>query len=390
MKIGIDRIGFATTNKYLDLDDLASARGVDPNKFKIGIGQNKMAVADLAEDIVTLAINSTLEYLAEVDLTKLGLLIVGTESGIDQSKSASLFVKEALNLPNEIRTFEVKEACFGATAGLMMARDYVRAHPNHTAIVIGSDIARYGLQTSGEVTQGAGAVSMLVAGDPHIIAFEEGHASYSEDINDFWRPNNFKTALVDGKYSTEIYLKFFQQTFDTYLAQNKLTADDFAAITYHLPFTKMGLKANRLAVAAAAPDSRARLEDNFEYSTKYGREVGNLYTGSLYLSFLSLLENADTVLQPGARIGFFSYGSGAMGEFFAGELVAGYEQYLKKELHRRMLAERRKLTVAEYEDIFTKTLADLPADIELTSDVTPGKYYFAGQSGFARQYRNKK
>ncbi len=316
MKIGIDRIGFATTNKYLDLDELANARGVDPNKFKIGIGQNKMAVADMTEDIVTLAINSTLEYLDDVDLAKLGLLIVGTESGIDQSKSASLFVKEALNLPNEIRTFEVKEACFGATAGLMMARDYVRAHPNHTAIVIGSDIARYGLNTSGEVTQGAGAVSMFIAQEPKIIAFEEGHASYSEDINDFWRPNNFKTALVDGKYSTEIYLKFFQKTFDAYLNQNKLTADDFTAITYHLPFTKMGLKANRLAVAEASEDSKARLEENFEYSTKYGREVGNLYTGSLYLSFLSLLENAGANLQAGKRIGFFSYGSGAMGEFF--------------------------------------------------------------------------
>ncbi|APT18891.1 hydroxymethylglutaryl-CoA synthase [Amylolactobacillus amylotrophicus DSM 20534] len=390
MKIGIDRIGFATTNKYLDLDELANARGVDPNKFKIGIGQNKMAVADMTEDIVTLAINSTLEYLDDVDLAKLGLLIVGTESGIDQSKSASLFVKEALNLPNEIRTFEVKEACFGATAGLMMARDYVRAHPNHTAIVIGSDIARYGLNTSGEVTQGAGAVSMFIAQEPKIIAFEEGHASYSEDINDFWRPNNFKTALVDGKYSTEIYLKFFQKTFDAYLNQNKLTADDFTAITYHLPFTKMGLKANRLAVAEASEDSKARLEENFEYSTKYGREVGNLYTGSLYLSFLSLLENAGANLQAGKRIGFFSYGSGAMGEFFAGELVSGYEQYLNKELHQQMLSERTKLSVAEYENVFTETLKDLPEDIELSSDVTAGKYYFAGQNGFARNYKIKK
>lgn len=389
MKIGIDRIGFATANKYLDLADLAEARAVDPNKYKIGIGQNKMAVADITEDIVTLAINSTLEYLDDVDLEKLGLLIVGTESGIDQSKSASLFVKEALNLPNEIRTFEVKEACFGATAGLMMARDYVRAHPNHTAIVIGSDIAKYGLNTSGEVTQGAGAISMLVTQNPSIIAFEEGHASYSEDINDFWRPNNFKTALVDGKYSTEIYLKFFQKNFDAYLAQNELTADDFTAITYHLPFTKMGLKANRLAVAEASESAKARLEENFEFSTKYGREVGNLYTGSLYLSFLSLLENAEDNLKAGDRIGFFSYGSGAMAEFFAGELVEGYEKKLQPERHLAMLAARTKLTVPEYEEVFNDSLTDLPENIELESDRKAGEYYFAGQTGFARIYRAK-
>ena len=34
MKIGIDRIGFATANKYLDLEDLAQARNVDPAKYK--------------------------------------------------------------------------------------------------------------------------------------------------------------------------------------------------------------------------------------------------------------------------------------------------------------------------------------------------------------------
>lgn len=55
----------------------------------------------------------------------------------------------------------------------------------------------------------------------------------------------------------------------------------------------------------------------------YGKEVGNIYTASLYMSLLSLLE----VDQPkaGSLIGLFSYGSGAMAEFFTGRLVDGYE-----------------------------------------------------------------
>ena len=39
MRIGIDQIGFYTPNKYVAMVDLAHARGEDPNKFLIGIGQ---------------------------------------------------------------------------------------------------------------------------------------------------------------------------------------------------------------------------------------------------------------------------------------------------------------------------------------------------------------
>lgn len=387
MEIGIDKIGFATPNKYLDLEDLAHARQQDPNKFKIGIGQNKMAVADLTTDIVSLAINATREYLAQIDLTKLGLLIVGTESAVDQSKSASLFVKEALNLPNTIRTFEIKEACFGATAGLMIARDYVRTHPNHTAMVIGSDIAKYGLNTGGEVTQGAGAISMLIKQDPAILSFVEGHASYSEDINDFWRPNNLKTAVVDGKYSTEVYLKFFENTFASFKEEQGYQTKDFASLTYHIPFTKQGLKANRLAIAQADEKTQERLAANFELSTVYGREVGNLYTGSLYLSLLSLLENGN--LQGGDLIGLFSYGSGAMAEFFAGRVMPEYQKALQPQLHQDLIKNRHRLSVAEYEEIFTATLADVPENVTYESDVKTGDYYFAGADAYARQYKEK-
>ena len=90
----------------------------------------------------------------------------------------------------------------------MIARDFVRVHPHQTAIVIGSDIARYGVGTPGEVTQGAGSISMLIKADPSIVALNDGHSAYSEDINDFWRPNFSRVAMVEGKYSTQVYLDF--------------------------------------------------------------------------------------------------------------------------------------------------------------------------------------
>lgn len=387
MQVGIDQIGFYTPNKYVDMLDLAHARGVEPNKYLIGIGQSKMSVADQSQDAVSMGINATLSYINKVDLEQVGLLIMGTESGVDQSKSASLFVKSALKLPPEVRTFEIKEACFGMTAGIMVARDYVRLHPEHSAIVIGSDIARYGLKTSGEVTQGAGSVSVLIKANPRILALTSGHSAYSADINDFWRPNNSAVALVDGKYSTEVYLDFFQRTFQAYKSKQKMTTADFTAILYHLPFVKMGLKANRLAVAEQDAKTKKRLEENFTASTLYSKQVGNIYTASLYLGLLSLLENGT--LSAADTIGLFSYGSGAMGEFYAGKVMANYEQALNKVADEKMIARRQQLTIADYEQIFKQAL-QLPADnIELSSDEAPGYWYFAGTKNHVRQYQRK-
>ena len=387
MKVGIDKIGFYTPNKYVDMVDLAHARGDDPNKYLIGIGQKQMAVADQTQDAVSMGINATLRYLDQIDKDKVGLLVFGTESSVDQSKSASLFVKSALHLRPEVRTFEVKEACFGLTAGLMIARDFVRVHPDETAIVIGSDIARYGVATPGEVTQGAGSISVLVKSDPAILTLNDGHSAYSEDINDFWRPNDSKLAMVDGKYSTQVYLQFFENVFNQYKKDRKLETKDFDAIIYHLPFTKQGLKANRLAVEDQDETTKKRLEDSFEASKQLSMEVGNIYTASLYLSLLSLLEKSD--LAADSLIGLFSYGSGAMAEFFSGNVVDGYKSQLDPEGDEAMLARRQRLTVKEYEDTFNKALED-PKDGEvLESDEVAGTWYFAGTENHIRQYKQK-
>ncbi|MDO2411088.1 hydroxymethylglutaryl-CoA synthase [Enterococcus faecium] len=60
--------------------------------------------------------------------------------------------------------------------------------------------------------------------------------------------------------------------------------------------------------------NQERLLARYEESIRYSRRIGNLYTGSLYLGLTSLLENSKS-LQPGDRIGLFSYGSGAVSEF---------------------------------------------------------------------------
>ena len=72
MTTGIDQIGFFTPDKYLDMVDLANARGVDPNKFLIGLGQRKMAVAEANQDAVAMGINACLDFWNNIDKEKIG------------------------------------------------------------------------------------------------------------------------------------------------------------------------------------------------------------------------------------------------------------------------------------------------------------------------------
>ena len=55
MKTGIDQISFYTSQYFLDLKTLAEARGVDPEKFYSGIGQEKMGIPPPDEDVVTIS-----------------------------------------------------------------------------------------------------------------------------------------------------------------------------------------------------------------------------------------------------------------------------------------------------------------------------------------------
>ncbi|MCY1025204.1 hydroxymethylglutaryl-CoA synthase, partial [Mammaliicoccus sciuri] len=87
MAIGIDKLDFYIPSFYVSMDDLANARGVDPNKFKIGIGQNKMAVNPVSQDIISMGINAAQDILSEQDKKNIDMVIVATESGIDHSKA---------------------------------------------------------------------------------------------------------------------------------------------------------------------------------------------------------------------------------------------------------------------------------------------------------------
>ncbi|MBQ0837969.1 hydroxymethylglutaryl-CoA synthase [Lactiplantibacillus pentosus] len=387
MKVGIDKLHFATSHLYVDMAELATARQEEPDKYLIGIGQSRMAVIPPSQDTVTLAANAAAPMLTAADIEAIDLLIVGTESGIDNSKASAIYVARLLGLNRRVRTIEMKEACYAATAGLQLAQDHVRVHPDKKALVIGSDIARYGLNTPGEPTQGGGAVAMLVSADPQVLALGTESCVLSEDIMDFWRPLYHTTALVDGKYSSNIYIDYFQDVFKGYLQKTGMQPEDLAALVFHLPYTKMGLKALRSALPLVDNVQQASWLAHFEHARQLNRQVGNLYTGSLYLSLLSQLLTDDK-LKAGDRLGLFSYGSGAEGEFFTGELQPDYEAGLDVGLPQR-LARRQRVSVSEYEKLFNGQLAWRADDQTIDVADDPHRFVLTGQQDEQRQYLDR-
>ncbi|KEQ20571.1 hydroxymethylglutaryl-CoA synthase [Limosilactobacillus reuteri] len=382
MRIGIDKMAFATTNDYLDLVELAKERDVDPNKFTIGIGQDLQAVVPPTQDIVTLGATAAKKLLTPELEKNISTVIVATESGIDNSKASAIYIKHLLGLSDFTRTVEMKEACYSATAAIQFAKGVVALNPQETVLVIAADIARYGLNTPGEVTQGAGAVAMLISRNPHILTLEDTTVAYSKDIMDFWRPLYATEALVDGKYSTNVYIEFFLQTFTRYQQLTGRELADFAALTFHMPFTKMGKKGLEGLLKDRNDEVAQRLRTQLTASQLFSRQVGNLYTGSLYLSLMSLLQNSD--LRAGSRIGLFSYGSGAEGEFYTGILEDGYEHYMNN--IQEELKHRHQVSVAEYEKLFSSQLGMNDRDIEFDVTNDPLPFVLKGQKDHQRIY----
>ncbi|MCH2176028.1 MAG: hydroxymethylglutaryl-CoA synthase [Lentisphaeria bacterium] len=352
MQVGIDRIHYYTSNYYIDLADIAKARGVDPRKFGEGIGQTQMSVQPPGEDIVTLAANAAQHILNEKNRSKISMVILGTESGIDQSKAASIYIRSLLGLRNHCRAFEVKQACYGGTAGLQMAISHVKCNPTEQVLVLASDIARYGLGSPGEATQGGGAVAFTVSANPAILAMDEWNGYYNEDVMDFWRPNYRNEALVDGKSSVKIYIRSMLESWKIYKEKSKLSFNDFTRFCYHLPFSRMGETA--LSKLAKAEGFRLKAEDVANLlgpALKYNQVTGNTYAASLYVGLCSLLDHDCSDLSC-KRIGLFSYGSGCMAEFFSGVVQKDYQNYLYTTLHQERLAARQKIDINLYEAFY--------------------------------------
>ncbi|AKF82202.1 hydroxymethylglutaryl-CoA synthase [Myxococcus fulvus 124B02] len=399
-KVGIEALAVAVPSRYVDIEDLARARNVDPAKFTAGLGAREMAVTDPGEDTVALAATAAARLIQQqgVDPSRVGMLVVGTETGIDHSKPVASHVQGLLKLPRTMRTYDTQHACYGGTAGLMAATEWIAsgAGAGKVAIVVCADIARYGLNTAGEPTQGGGAVALLVSEQPDLLALDVGlNGTCTMDVYDFWRPIGRREAVVDGHYSISCYLEALSGAYRGWREKavaaglvrwsGSLPGEQLARIAYHVPFCKMARKAHtqlRLCDLEDAKDSKAGTPEAREELAKsaasydaqvasslgLNSRIGNVYTASLYLALAGLLHGEGAKLA-NQRIGLLSYGSGCMAEFFSGVVGEKAAERMARADLDTVLARRERVPIEEYE-----RLMKLGSDAPETKAPPPGAF----------------
>lgn len=398
IKVGIEKIGIFIPNQYIDLKTLAEHRGIDPAKWTKGIGQETMAVLSKDQDIISMGANACIKILDDEDKSTIDQIIFATESSLDFSKASSTYIHKLLDIQPFAKSYEIKQACYSATASIQNALDYVRLRPNRKVLVISSDVSKYGLNTSGEVTQGAGAIAFLISSKPKVLEILDKSVSYTENSFDFWRPSYSDYPLVEGKYSTELYISVFKTLVKEFENRYPSSLNDTEAILFHLPFSKMGLKALQSlkedVIQNAEPNYKALenkfdiWESNYETSIIYGKQVGNIYTGSLYLGLISLLMNGN--LEDGSNIALFSYGSGSVAEFFMGRLSTNYKNYLYREDIESLLSRRKEMSIETYEKEYKDyRYTEDVGDIDNTGQHLESGFYLEKVKDSKRYYNYK-
>ena len=222
-----------------------------------------------AQSVYTMAANAVMRLIDNygVDPRRVGFLGLGTESSTDNSAGA-VIVKGMLDeglqasgrppLARNCEVPEVKHACLGGVYALKHALRYLALEPeDRCAIVVSADIAEYARGSSGEPTQGAGAVAMLVERNPRLLTVHLEHIGSASSYRavDFRKPvlrNLIRGKLnchfqdlpvFNGKYSTTCYLDETQHALDDMSRRMGRDAPEYyrelAAIFMHRPYHRM-------------------------------------------------------------------------------------------------------------------------------------------------------
>ncbi len=403
--VGVSDIAIYIPQFFLSHDELARARGVPPEKFREGLGNQRMSILPNWEDSVTMAANAALQLLRKTgtDPQEIQQLVVSTESGVDHSKPVASFVQGLLKIGSRCRIYEIKHACYGGTAGIVTSIDWIARNYSNSkkALVIMTDMARYAFGSPGEPTQGAGAVALLMEKNPRLFSIDTRmNGIFSKDVFDFWRPTGHRVPIVDGKYSVACYLEALEEAVSHFrsnlgIPRGRLL-ENLDYILYHMPFTAMARKAHRHLLetehANLDPETRQGLfADTFQTKVEPGllgsREVGNIYTGSVYMGLVSLLETERDRVE-GKRVGVFSYGSGCGAEFFLCKMKTDILRVIQGMRFREQLERRKAVTFEQYVQWYSTSRAETlyhPEEVAAHKDAFT-QFTFIGFKDHKRQY----
>ncbi|MFM1754569.1 MAG: hypothetical protein RLZZ236_1508 [Bacteroidota bacterium] len=418
MKTGIDAIAFDVAQLHLPIKTLATARNIEPEKLEKGLGLIKMTLPDVHQDTVVFGANALTKLVVDnqIDLNEIARIYVGTESAIDSSKPISSFLISLMEqkfeegILAECDVVDFTFACIGGVDALQNCLDFVRLNPAKKAIVVTTDFAKYDLNSTGEYTQGAGALAMLVTANPKIIAFENEWATSTKGVFDFFKPyrtiskkaitgNNENEdwfanleseieihkdqPVFDGQYSNQCYM---DRTRNAYFAFKKLLNttetlyNSWESIIMHLPYSFQGRRmlSEIYALDAVNPiisgnespaDYQNKLKEvskSEEYRVFVSRKlqpaeiasslIGNLYTGSIFMGLLSTLAHFAKTKKDisGKKFGFLAYGSGSKSKVFEGTIQADWQLAVAKVQLFETLEQSLEIDFTTYEKLHKK------------------------------------
>lgn len=420
MKTGIDAIAFDVAKIHLPIKTLANARKIEPEKLEKGLGLIKMTLPDVHQDTVVFGANALTKLILEnnLKLDEIARIYVGTESAIDSSKPIASFLITLLeqkfgeNTLSECDVVDFTFACIAGVDALQNCIDFVTLNPNKKAIVVTTDFAKYDLNSTGEYTQGAGALAMLVTSNPRIIAFDNYWATSTKGVFDFFKPyrkipkqeitgnenndiwfGNLEAEIeihkdqpvFDGQYSNKCYM---ERTKNAYFSLKKLKNTESSlyaswfSIIMHLPYSFQG---RRMLSEIYALDHENKIisgeESDDEYQNKLkeiskleeyksfvnqklqpaeiaSSLIGNLYTGSIFMGFLSTLchFHATKTEISNKKFGFLAYGSGSKSKVFEGTIQENWWKSISKTNLFETLEESHEIDFETYEKLHKKEL----------------------------------
>ncbi len=422
--VGIDDMAFYAPKLYLDIRTLAEKRNIPAEKLEQGLGLYKMALPDVHEDAATMAAETIAELIErnKLDPRRIGRIYLGTESALDMAKPTATYavgmVEDRLAGrygPRCLRHCDVLDmtfACIGATDALHNTLDWVATDPDNIAIVVASDIAKYELESTGEYTQGAGAVAMLVKWHPRLLTIRRTIGVAMENVHDFYKPRRERysdTPVFDGQYSNQCYQNRMMEALSDFRRravasglfrndQYRALSERWARMIFHLPYA---FHAKRMYVEAfiqerknkgvwpqdagrygfcepaqaqfadektfgkayaaflksvsESPIYRRFVSEKLEKAQRASSETGNLYTASIFLALMSTLESDlnDGSRLEGKRLGFVAYGSGSKAKVFEAVVQPKWAEVVR---HFRVFAKlerRQAIDYAQYEALHT-------------------------------------
>ncbi len=271
---GVSAMSLYVPRFRVELKDWCSWTDNSWEKISAVVGHS-FRVCGRHENVYTMAANAVLRLIRQnaVDPTRVGFLGLGTESSTDNAAGAVIVrgmvdrALESLGLPRLSRYLEVpefKHACLGGVYALKSALRYVSCDgADRLAIVVSADVAEYERGSTGEQTQGAGAVAMLVERSPKLFGVDLAHAGSASDYRgpDFrkpfarhftegYAPNTQRPSdfpVFSGKYSTFSYLDETVHAVERMLSLLDVSAGSYyesvRGLFFHRPYHLMPVQA---------------------------------------------------------------------------------------------------------------------------------------------------